>query len=271
MANETNIVKQFYDENAQKEWERLERHPFEFILTLSMLERYIKPGNRVLDIGGGPGRYSIHFAEMGCDVTLVDLSDGNIDLARQKAAEAGVTIQSHAANCLELDQLGLGEYDHVLLMGPLYHLVEDGERIRAVRQALAHLKPGGNLYVSFILDFAGILYDLKYSGVVVEDMHIPESVKLLDNILEGQNYTGPSFTATRFTHPRNILPFMEQFPLRKLHLFGQEGILAVQEPDLMTRSKEEIDCWIEVAKKLLEVPELLSYSEHAMYIGQKTS
>ncbi len=272
MANEKDIVKLYYDENAEREWERLERHPFELPLTLFMLEKYIKPGDRVLDIGGGPGRYAIHFAKMGCDVTLVDLSDGNIELARAKADEAGAVFQSHAANCLELDELGLGEYDHVLLMGPLYHLVEEGERVRAVRQALTHLKTGGNLYVSFIMDFAGILYDLNHAGRILGDIKgNPDSAKLVDDILEGRDYTGPSFTASRFTHPRNILPFMEQFPLRKLHLFGQEGILSVQEPDLMNRSREEIDCWMEVAKRLLEAPELLAYSEHAMYIGQKTS
>lgn len=62
---------------------------------------------------------------------------------------------------------------------------------------------------------------------------------------------------------------MAQFPLTKLHLFGQEGILAINEPELMKRSEGEIRCWIEIAKRLLEVPELLAMSEHAMYIGQK--
>lgn len=48
-------------------WERLEKHPFEFRLTSWMLEKHIKPGDRVLDVGGGPGRYAIHFAKMGCE------------------------------------------------------------------------------------------------------------------------------------------------------------------------------------------------------------
>ena len=63
---------------------------------------------------------------------------------------------------------------------------------------------------------------------------------------------------------------MAQFPLEKLHLFGQEGILSVNELELMKRSEGEISCWIQIAKRLLEVPELLALSEHAMYIGQKT-
>lgn len=50
------IVQEHYDCDVQKEWDRLERHPFEFTITTRMMDRYIKPGDRILDIGGGPGR-----------------------------------------------------------------------------------------------------------------------------------------------------------------------------------------------------------------------
>ena len=80
-------VKRYYDETAEREWERLETHPFEFDLTTWMMDRYIQPGDTILDIGGGPGRYALHYARRGCPVTLVDLSPGNIRLARQKAEE----------------------------------------------------------------------------------------------------------------------------------------------------------------------------------------
>ena len=53
MNQDIQTVKDYYDENAQMEWERLEQHPFEFIFTRHMLEKYIRPGDRVLDIGGG--------------------------------------------------------------------------------------------------------------------------------------------------------------------------------------------------------------------------
>ena len=95
-------VKRYYDETAEREWERLETHPFEFDLTTWMMDRYIQPGDTILDIGGGPGRYALHYARRGCPVTLVDLSPGNIRLARQKAEEQGLSLISHAANCLEL-------------------------------------------------------------------------------------------------------------------------------------------------------------------------
>lgn len=264
-------VKRFYDENAVMEWDRLQNHPFEFLLTTYMMEKHIHAGDRVLDIGGGPGRYAIHFAKMGCDVTLVDLAEGNIALAQEKAAEAGVSLHAHAADCLTLEQLDLGMFDHVFLMGPLYHLLKEDDRVRAVELALSRLKKGGKLYAAFILAFSGVIYDLKNAGLIEQDCANPAAARLFDCITRGENYVGPAFTQACFWHPKQILPFMSRFPLQKLHLFGQEGILAPNEREILSRSQAEQDCWLQTAKRFLEQEDLLGFSEHAMYIGQKIS
>ena len=269
MDERIETVRQYYDQNAVAEWDRLDAHPFEFVLTTHMMEKYVKPGDSVLDIGGGPGRYAIHFAKMGCDVTLVDLSEGNIALAGQKAAEEGASLQAYAANCLELESLALGQFDHVFLMGPLYHLLDESQRVSAVELALSHLKPGGVLYCSFILEFAAVIYDLKNAGSLEQDFENPDSDELLFAMERGENYTGATFTDACFFHQNNILPFMERFGLTKLHLFGQEGFLALNEKELLARTQSELDCWISLAKRFIEQPELLALSEHAMYIGQK--
>ena len=73
MDKTTKIIREHYDANVLSEWNRIANRP-EFLLTCRMLDRYIKPGDSVLDIGGGPGRYSLYLAEKGCDVTLFDLS-----------------------------------------------------------------------------------------------------------------------------------------------------------------------------------------------------
>jgi SAM-dependent methyltransferase len=263
-------VEAYYDENAQKEWERLDNHPFEFIFTTYRMDSYVRPGDSVLDIGGGPGRYAVHYAKKGCDVTLVDLSKGNIELAREKARENGVDFPMFACDCLELDKLPPREYDHVFLMGPLYHLVDERDRVKAVQLALSRLKPGGNLYCSFILDFACVIYDLKNGpGYIAQDLANPATRQLIDSVVTASGYSGPAFTSSCFFHQRQIEPFMRPFGLDKLHLFGQEGIMALSENQVRTFPKEEFDQWIEVAKRFLDLPELLALSEHAMYIGRK--
>ena len=94
-------VRQFYN-NADQfeggEWGRLEANPFEFELTTWMMDRYIQPGHSVLDIGGGPGRYSIYYAQKGCAVTLAELSEVNVEMARKQAALAGAAFEAYAVN-----------------------------------------------------------------------------------------------------------------------------------------------------------------------------
>ena len=88
-------------------------------------------------------------------------------------------------------------------------------------------------------------------------------------IQDGTDYCGPGFTSVYMSHPNNILPFMDQFPLKKLHLFSQEGFLAPNKFQLMERDPAEVRKWVELAKRYLELPELLSWAEHIMYIGEK--
>ena len=270
MQDHSEIVRQYYDENAQREWERFERHPFEFALTTRVMDRYIRPGERLLDIGGGPGRYSVYFAQKGCALTLVDLSAQSVALAQQKAAAHGVTIRALCHNCLELDALELGEFDHVFLMGPLYHLKAREDRERAVRLALEKLRPGGLLYASFILNFAGFLFDMKNGpDLLPADIRNGSAQQLLDAIVDGTAYTGPAFTDACFVSPRQIRPFLQPFGLEEVQLFGQEGVLSPLEPKLKTYPEAEQAQWLDVAEKLLPLPEFLAYSEHAMYIGRK--
>ena len=58
MPESVKIVKQYYDNSVQEEWERIENRP-EFIITSRFIDRYVRPDDKILDIGGGPGRYSI--------------------------------------------------------------------------------------------------------------------------------------------------------------------------------------------------------------------
>lgn len=263
------IVRTHYDEAPQMEWDRLERQPFEFELTTYMMDKYIRPGDAILDIGGGPGRYAIHYAGKGCSVTLAELSEGNVALAKAKAQEAGVELTAYAVNCLELDSLGLGMFDHVFLMGPLYHLQAEEDRVAAVEIALGHLKPGGKLYAAFLPNTSGFVYCLQHEGIITACADSPEDLRQIENVVHGEDFIGQGFTAVYSPAVSSIRPFMEKFPLRELHLFSQEGFLAPNKYQLLQRSPEELATWVELAKRCIDRPEFLTWAEHILYIGEK--
>jgi S-adenosylmethionine-dependent methyltransferase len=101
-------------------------------------------------MGGGPGRYAIWLSEIGCDVTLVDLSKNNIDYALEMAAQRGLVLRVIQADARFLDALSGELFDHVLLMGPLYHLPDENDRIKVIRETMSLLKTSGTLFSAFI-------------------------------------------------------------------------------------------------------------------------
>ncbi len=99
-------VRSYYDACAEQEWQRLDRHRMEWHTTWRAMAEHIPRGSDVLDVGGGPGRYAIALARAGHRVTLLDLSGVSVDLARQKAQEAGARLAGAVqGDALDLETL----------------------------------------------------------------------------------------------------------------------------------------------------------------------
>jgi len=267
MDETTKVIQDFYNNQVVFEWSRIDNRP-EFLLTCRMLDRYIKPDDSVLDIGGGPGRYTLYYANKGNDVTLFDLSPENIQFALKKAAEDSVSITAIAGDAREVSSHISEQFDHVLLMGPMYHLLEEHDRITAVNEAIKLLKLGGMLYVSFINLFAGIIYGMKYEPDQIASTEAAH-IDYLEKVISQETFTGDAFTKAVFIDHSKILPFMAQFPLEKLHLFGQEGITSPNELLIRAASPEIYELWLDYCEKLWEREDLLNFSEHIMYVGRK--
>jgi len=267
MDETTKTIQEYYDTSVEVEWNRIAGRP-EFLLTCRMLDRYIKPGQKVLDIGGGPGRYSLYLAAKGCDVTLLDLSPQNTKFATAQAQEQGLTIKAITGDARKADKLAQEKYDHILLMGPLYHLLEESQREEAVNAALKLLKPGGVIFVSFIAMAGGIIYSMKESPQILVST-VPSEVQFKENFIAKKSYGGDAFTQAFFIEQSEVLPFMSRFGLQKMHFFGQEGILSPCENIIMQQPEEVVNQWLDLSEKLWEREEFLSWSEHLMYVGRK--
>lgn len=265
--NTVETVRKHYNENVQQEWERINGRP-EFVLSCRFIDRYAAQGCRVLDIGGGPGRYSFYLAERGCDVTLFDLSDGNIAFAKERAEHLGIDLKTVCGDARYADKLVCGQFDVVLLMGPLYHLLDENDREAAVKSALDLLKPGGVLFASFISVYGGMIYMTKLAPEIIIS-ELPAEAEFRDVLISSKSFAGDAFTKAFFIQPDEVLPFMERFPLEKLHLFGQEGIMSPNEDKIYSCPPEVVSAMLDFNEKICEKPELFSWSEHLMYVGRK--
>lgn len=105
----------------------------------------VKPGTRVLDVGCGVGRWSRMLAAKGAIVTGVDLSPTMIAQAKQRAVADGVAdrcqFRVQDLSHLEVD----GQFDVVLGVTVLQHILDPGLLRDAVRRMRSHLAPGGRM------------------------------------------------------------------------------------------------------------------------------
>ncbi len=220
-------IERYYDLNADHEWNRLDRHRTEFAVTMRALRDYLpsQPID-VLDIGGGPGRYSIELAKLGDRVTLFDLSRASLEYAQRKAMEAGVELTAYVqGNALDLSRFETGSFAVVLLLGPLYHLLSERERRQAVRESRRVLKPHGIILASFITRYAPFRWagqndpkwmfshkQLLKTGIFTPSMIPREAAR--------------GFTTSYFSEPSEIKPLMEQEYFETLGVTGCGGLLA---------------------------------------------
>jgi SAM-dependent methyltransferase len=125
--------------------------------TWDIFARFLPGHGCVVDVGGGPGTHAAHLAERGYDVLLVDPVPRHVAMAQARCRS-----QQHApfrARLGEARHLPVADQtaDVVLLMGPLYHLVQRDDRVAALREAARVLRPGGDVLVEVITRHAWVL------------------------------------------------------------------------------------------------------------------
>ncbi len=150
------------DRHAAAEYERLDRsllHRAEFALSVELLDEYVAPGAEVLDVGAGPGRYAEQLLGRGCRVGLTDLSANSLELFSQRIEPhlADGVLFCRQGSATDLGWLASDSFDVVLLMGPLYHLVNRVERHAALREAWRVLRPDGVVVAAYISPYKNLV------------------------------------------------------------------------------------------------------------------
>jgi SAM-dependent methyltransferase len=239
---------------AYDEADRLERHWLERVRTQQVLARLLPEPADVLDVGGGTGIHARWLADRGHRVTLVDAMPEHIDQALGDGTYAARVGDARALG--EADE----SFDAVLLLGPLYHLVELEDRSQALAEVHRVLRPGGVLAAGAV-SYAASLLD----GVVQPWLDDPGFVELVRaDLATGQhrNPTGnPAWFTTTFVHrPGQLRAEVEAAG------FDVEELVGVEGPGWMVGEPERSL----VAAELADAhPELAVLSAHLLAVGRR--
>jgi S-adenosylmethionine-dependent methyltransferase len=265
-VTDVDAIARFYDENAVYEWQRLERHRTEYAVTLRALHEHLPPPPaRLLDVGGGPGRYAIELARQGYEVTLLDLSEVALELARSQAREAGVELAGAVrASALELSSTS-PPYAAVLLLGPLYHLLEHEERLRALREASRVLAPEGVLFAAFITRFAPFR-----DAAAQRPEWLLERREDVERVLRTGVHDRPrEFTSAYFVHPAEVEGLVAEGGFVPVVTIGCEGVVAGHERGVNGLSGEAWEYWVDLNYRLGHEPSLYGASDHLLCVARR--
>jgi S-adenosylmethionine-dependent methyltransferase len=263
------LVRGYYDKRADEEWQRHDRHRMEFAVSKRLLSDYLPPRGRVLDCGGGPGRYAIWLASQGYEVTLFDLSRACLDRARTEAALLGVSLQYELGSATDLSRFEDASFDVVLLMGPLYHLRQLQERRLALMEAARVLRPGGLVAAAFITRVAPLRYVAKEQPHTVLDFYDA----LVNVTRQGfdENFPPPDddhFNAY-FAHPDEIEPLLAHAGLIQSGRFAVEGFVVTLDENMNALEGREWEAWVDLNYRLASEPTLFSAADHVLALGKK--
>ena len=138
----------------------------EKIRTKEILSRYLHSNDlNIADIGGGTGEYAIWLKKMGNHVSLVDLSPKHIEIVKERCHIEGIELEcALVGNAMET-HLESESFDIVLMLGPLYHLINSEERIKCLQEGSRILKQGGVLICSAISRYATLMYGYQHGSI----------------------------------------------------------------------------------------------------------
>ena len=240
--------------------------------TRELILRHLPPVPAVIiDAGGGTGAYALWLATLGYQVHLVDPVPKHVEQARAGSARQ----PEHPLASAEVGDArhlpwGENSADAILLLGPLYHLVEQQDRLACLREAHRVLRPGGVLWGAAISRFASLFESL--SGGFFAD---PAFGPILAADLENGQHRNPTDNPVYFTDAYFHRPGELSRELLGTG-FRVEALVAIEGPGWLARDFERL--WSDPAqrerllatiRRVEREPTVVGASSHIMAIGKK--
>jgi ubiquinone/menaquinone biosynthesis C-methylase UbiE len=226
----------------------------------------------IIDAGGGAGVYACWLAALGYQVHLIDPVSKHVEQARAASDQqrdhplmsAEVGDARHLPHADE-------SVDAVLLLGPLYHLVQKEDRLACLREASRVLRPGGLLWGAGISHFAS-LFDSLSNGFFSDPAFAP----IVERDLEDGQHRNPTsnplyFTDAYFHRPGELSRELLAAGFQVLEIVAIEGPgWIARDFDRLWNDPVQKERLLSAVRKVEREPSILGATSHIMAIGRKS-
>ena len=256
------ILEQFYSGYDEDGRLRSKHGMVEFLTTMRYVERYLRPGMKILEVGAGTGRYSHHLARMGYRVDAVELVEHNIRVFRENTTPVeDVTVVQGDARCL--DRFEDDTYDITLLLGPMYHLFTLEDQKMALSEAVRVTKSGGLLFVAYCGNEASMIQFCFQRGMLREERY-----KRLVDPVTFKAASDPS-ELFQLYRKEDIDALMAPFPVRRLHYVGTDLATNYMREAVDQMDEELYELYLMYHYSICERQDLVGASHHILDISRK--
>ena len=232
--NLDNVIKSYY-KNSYVEEDRLTKdkmHHIEFITTTKYIDKYLKEGDRILEVGAGTGAYSLYYASNGYQVDAVELVKENLDVLKNKITD-NMNINAIEGNAIDLSMYQDNTFDVTLVLGPLYHLFNEDEINKAISEAIRVTKPKGKIYLAFIL------FDSSMLVWGLQNKNLYENYGKDKMVLEDFKPNNQEDLVFNLMYVDDIKKLVNTFNVNELHYVSTDSIAKVIKNVINDMSDEE--------------------------------
>ena len=248
-----------YDEDGRL----LSRHgSVEFLTTMRYIEKYLRPGMRILEIGAATGRYSHTLARQGYRVDAVELVAHNIEIFKQNT-QPGENITITQGNAKDLNSFADDTYDMTLLLGPMYHLFTVEEQHRALSEAIRVTKPGGIIMAAYCGNDATMVQYCFGRGMLREQRY--------RDLVDFETFKASSDPAELFQLYRkeDIDALMQAFDTTRLHYVGTDMATNYMRAVIDEMEEELFRLYLRYHFTVCERADMVGVSHHILDIFRK--
>lgn len=234
----------------------------EFITTMKYIEKYLQKGMKIMEIGAATGRYSHTFARMGYEVDAVELLEHNIEIFKKNILpNEKVTVTQ--ANAMDLSEFESEKYDITLLLGPMYHLYTEEDKLKALSEAIRVTKKGGIVFAAYCMGDASVLQYGFGRGMIRDLMEKcmldPETFATFSN----------PWDIFELHRKEDIDALRAHFDVEQLHFIATDGYSNHIREKLDEMDEETYQIFIKYHLATCERLDLVGYSNHTLDIFRK--
>lgn len=252
-----------YYQNYDEDGRLTSKHGMvEYLTTMRFIEKYLRPGMRIIEIGAGTGRYSRALAEKGYHVDAVELIEHNIEVFKQHIT-GDEPVRIFQGDATDLTAFETNTYDIALLLGPMYHLYEKDDQLKALSETIRVTKKGGIIFAAYCNNDATMIRFCFQKEMIKTERY----KQLIDPVTFKASSTPEELF--QLYRKEDVDELMSNFNVKRLHYLGTDMATMFMQETVDQMDDEMFETYLRYHFSICEREDMVGATHHMLDVFRK--